>query len=515
MVHGPAPAEKPVTLYSGLGPWSHRIATRSPEAQKYFDQGLSLVFGFNRYEGLRSFRKAAEFDPQAPMAWWGIAFALGPYINMDGDDSYNIAQSCAAVAKGLALKAAPAERRYLEAANSRCPAFADPARYIKAAHDLAADYPDDLDAQTLYADALMIPTRWHWYTATGAPAAGVSEAEHTLEAVLRRYPNHPGANHLYIHAVESSPTPERAVPSADRLMGIVPAEGHMVHMPGHIWLVLGDWEHAVSVNERAVEADKAYLKQSNVVGSYYPYYLHNIQFILYARSMQGRLAATRAAEKQLAEAAAPIVQTMPEMAAMYGYTVTLTDLRMSRWDDFLAAPKPAVPDPATQALWRYARTLAFVFKGRAAEARTERAEFEKVRRTIDPKAPWGQNTATAVMNMASVILEARMQTSPAAAVPLWKRAVALQDALTYDEPPAWYYPVRESLGAALLQAKDAAGAEAVFHEGLRRSPNNGRMLFGLLESLKAQNKTDAIAEVQREFDNAWKGADLTLKLNEL
>jgi len=239
----PQSREKPVILYGGTGAWSHAIATHSPEAQKYFDQGLSLTYGFNRYEGLRPFRKAAELDPEAPMAWWGIALALGPYINMDGDPSFNIAESCAAVKKGLALpKVEIAERDWLEAAATRCPDYADPSQYIRAMKALAAKYPDDLDAQTLYADSLMTPVRWYWYSNSGQPAAGVEEAEHALEAVLRRNPNHPGANHLYIHAVESSPTPERAVASAQRLMGIVPSEGHMVHLPGHIWLVLGDSE---------------------------------------------------------------------------------------------------------------------------------------------------------------------------------------------------------------------------------------------------------------------------------
>jgi tetratricopeptide (TPR) repeat protein len=520
-IHAQTP-EKPITLYPGLGPAKHPITTSNPEAQKYFDQGLSLTWGFNRYEGLRSFRKAAELDPQAPMPYWGIAFALAPYINMDGDPSFDIKASCEALTKGLALKNInPTERAYLEAANTRCPVFADPARYIKAAQDLAARYPDDLDAQVLYADALMVPVRWHWYNSNGAPAQGVTEAEHTLEAVLRRYPNHPGANHLYIHAVESSPNPERAVPSAQRLMGIVPAEGHMVHMPGHIWLAIGDWDNAVSVNERAVEADKAYLKQTNVTGSYYPYYLHNIQFILFARSMQGRLAATRAAEKQLAEAAAPITKvmpemvSMPEMAPMIDAAITMTEVRMARWDDILAAAKPKAGDPVTQALWRFSRTVALAAKNRLPEARTERTAFEALRKTLDRKMPWGENNAGDILDLASVVLEARTQSTPAAAVPFWKRAVAMQDALVYDEPPDWYYPVRESLGAALLLAKDAAGAEAVFHEGLRKSPNNGRMIFGLLQSLKAQNKSAAVAEVQREFDRAWQGADVQLKLGDL
>lgn len=508
--------EKPVILYGGTGAWSHPIATKSAEAQKYFDQGLSLTYGFNRYEGLRSFRKAAELDPSAPMTWWGMAMALGPYINMDGDPSFDIKASCAAVDKGLALpNVTGIELEWLHAAATRCPDFAEPARYVQAMKALAAKYPDDLDAQTLYADSLMIPTRWKWYSNTGEPASGLTEAEHALEAVLRRSPNHPGANHLYIHAVESSLTPERAVPSAQRLMGIVPSEGHMVHMPGHIWLVLGDFENAVSVNERAVAADRKYISQSGVSGSYYMYYLHNIQFILYARSMQGRVAATRAAEKQTTDAMAPMAAMMPEMAATFESTNKLYELRMNHWDDLLAAPQPKSENPLLMTVWRYSRALSYAMKGRMDAARQERDQFETSRKVLDAKTPWGQNSTGDVMALAAAILEARLAGTAAAAVPIWKRAVALQDALIYDEPPAWYYPVRESLGAALVLAGDAPGGEAVLHEGLRRSPNNGRMLFALLESLRAQGKNDAAREVQVEFNRAWTGADLKLKLNEL
>jgi tetratricopeptide (TPR) repeat protein len=511
----PAP-EKPVTLYPGLGVWKHAIATNNPTAQKYFDQGLALVYGFNRYEALRSFRKAAELDPGAAMAYWGIAASLGPYINMDGDPTFDIKESCAAVQKGLALKNVSAsERDWLEAAATRCPDFADPARYIAAMRDLAAKYPDDLDARTFYAEALMIPTRWHWYLNDGKPAAGIAEAEQTLEAVIRRNNVHPGANHLYIHAVESSPTPERAIPSAQRLMGIVPAGGHMVHMPGHIWLVVGDFNQAVNVNERAAEVDRKYFAQTGVMGSYYMYYLHNLDFILYARAMQGRIADTKKAERQLSEAAAPMIQQMPEMASLFSSAVTMAELRNCRWDDLIAAPKPQSPDPVIQIVWKYARALSLAMRGRTDEARREQTEFEALRKSVDPKSSWGENSTADVMAMASAVLDARVAAAPADSIAALRKAVGLQDALTYDEPPAWYYPIRESLGAALLRAGDAVGAEAIFREGIRKSPNNGRMLFGLIESLKAQDKTAAAALVQKELDAAWNGADLKLRLSDL
>jgi hypothetical protein len=226
------PQEKPVALYKGLGAWKHAITTRNADAQKYFDQGLNLLYGFNRYEALRSFRKASQLDPSATMTYWGMAMSQGPYINMDGDPSFDNKGACAAVDAGrkATVTATPRELAYLDAVASICPEY-KPDAYIAAAKKLAAAYPDDLDAQTLYAESLMIPVRWHWYSPDGKPAEGMPECERVLESALRRWSDHPGANHYYIHAVESSPTPERAIPSAQRLMGAVPWAGHMVHMP--------------------------------------------------------------------------------------------------------------------------------------------------------------------------------------------------------------------------------------------------------------------------------------------
>jgi tetratricopeptide (TPR) repeat protein len=509
-------AEKPVVLYKGLGVWKHPVATGNPEAQKFFDQGLALLYGFNRYEALRSFRKAAELDPKAVMAYWGMAMAQGPYINMDGDPSFDLKGACAAVDAGRKLTQAPErERGYLEAVATWCPEYR-PAAYIDAARVHATRYPDDLDAQTFYAESLMIPTRWHWYGADGKPAKGVAEAEHALEAVLRRWPGHPGANHYYIHAVESSPNPERAIPSAQRLMGITPAEGHMVHMPGHIWLVTGDWETAASVNERAATVDREYFAATNVTGgTYTPYYLHNLDFIRYARSMQGRKADALRAADFLNEANAPMAQAMPEMADPVVAVVLFTHLRFQDWDYVLKAAQPNEKMKVGNAMWYYARAVALAARGDRTVALQERDALAKARAAVPPERTWGQNKVADVLAMASETLAARLAASPSEAVPHWQRAVEMQDALTYDEPPAWYYPLRESWGAALLRAGRAADAEKVFREGVKRSPRNGRMLFGLLESLKAQKKMEDAAWVQREFDAVWAKADVKLRVEDL
>ncbi|HEV3334383.1 MAG TPA: hypothetical protein VG096_25525 [Bryobacteraceae bacterium] len=514
--HPAAPApEKPVVLYKGLGAWHHPIATRSPDAQKFFDQGLALLYGFNRYESLRSFRKASELDPQAAMTFWGMAMAQGPYINMDGDPSYDLKSACMAIDSGRKLSGAPErEKAYLEAAATWC-GDSKPDAYPTAMRALTARYPDDLDALTIFAESLMIPTRWHWYRADGTPAEGVAEAERALETVLRRWPDHVGANHYYIHAVESSPNPERAIQASLKLMGQVSGMGHLVHMPGHIWLVLGDWETAVDVNTRAVAADSEYFAATNVTGTYFPYYLHNLDFIRYARSMQGRKADAFRAAETISAGAAPMVQVMPEMSEQIFPAVLFTHLRFADWDYVLKAAQPEEKLKVSTAVWRLARTLALAGRGDKAGAGRERDAFESLRSTLPADSSWGQNKTADVLAMASEILAARVASAPAEAVEHWQRAVSLQDGLTYDEPPAWYYPLRESLGAALLRAGQPGQAQAVFRDGVKRSPRNGRMLFGLMESLKADGKMEAADEVKREFDACWAKADVKLRLEDL
>jgi tetratricopeptide (TPR) repeat protein len=502
--------EKPVALYSGTGAWKHPITTTNPEAQKYFDQGLSLMYGFNRYEALRSFRKAAELDPLAPMAQWGIAMATGPYVNMDGDPTYDMKTSCAASEEGLRLNGSDREHAYLEAAAARCPEFKAPEVYIEKMRAIAARWPDDLDALTLYAESLMVPTRWHWYANDGSPARGMPEAETALESVLRRWPDHAGANHLYIHAVESSRTPERAIPSAQRLMGITPGEGHMVHMPGHIWLVLGDWEMAATVNEHAAEVDRRYFATTGVTGgSYMMYYMHNLHFVAYARAMQGRRADGLKAAANLGAAMAPMVDAMPEMVETFVPVPWFSLMRFGEWDAVLKLEPPKPTQKLATAFWRYGRALAFQSKTNGAAADRERDAFEEIRKAIPADASWGQNAAGPVLSLASEVLAARIA---GGAVTHLRRAVEIEDGLVYDEPPAWYYPVRESLGAALLRDGLAAEAEMVFREGVRRSPRNGRMLFGLMESLRAQAKVEQAEWVKKEFEAAWAKADIRLSI---
>jgi tetratricopeptide (TPR) repeat protein len=514
--HHAALPEKPVTLLKGLGAWHHAIATKNPQAQKYFDQGLALMYGFNRYEALRSFSKAAELDPSSAMAWWGVAMSLGPSINMDLDGDVDMKKSCAAVETARKLTAAPAhERAWIDAVGTRCPEY-QPGPYAEAMRKLRERYPDDLDALTLYAESLMLPVRWRWYDNAGKPAEGVAEAEHVLEEVLRRSPDHPGANHFYIHAVESSRTPERAIPSAQRLMGIVPSAGHLVHMPGHIWMVLGDYEMAASVNDRAAAVDRQYMAATGVTQSaYVGYYIHNMHFVTYARSMQGRMQDSLRAADEIAAAVKPMTEAMPEMVDAFGSLSLLVRVRFQRWDELLAAPAPGEKLTINAALRHFARALALQAKGRHAEAVSEQAAFETAGGKVPATAMWGNNKPAEMLALAAEVLSARLATSPGEAIPHWQRAVDLQDGFIYDEPPAWYYPIRESLGAALLRAGKAPDAEKVFREGLRRSPRDGRMLFGLREALKARHETPAAEWVDREFQEAWKHADVKIRIEDL
>jgi hypothetical protein len=332
---------------------------------------------------------------------------------------------------------------------------------------------------------------------------------------MRRYPDHPGANRLYIHAVEMSPSPERAIPSAQRLMGIMPAAGHMVHMPAHIWAILGDWQMAAGVNERAAEVDREYFAKSGVQGVYLGYYLHNLHFVAYARGMQGRAGDAIAAADLLARETAPAVDTMPEMADVFAPYGIFARLRFGRWDEMLSFPEPSGKLLVSNSLWHWGRAIAWAAKGDGAAASDEAELFRAGKSKIPRQWSWINNKAVDVVALADAILQARLSPDEKTALESWRRAVTLQDQLHYDEPQPWYMPLRESLGGSLLRSGDASAAEAVFREGLRRSPRNGRMLFGLMRSLELQSKTEAAGFVRNEFEREWKQADGTLRAEDL
>jgi len=489
---------QPVQLLPGLGNHHHPIATKSPEAQKFFDQGLALAWAFNRAEAARSFRRAAELDPSAAMPWWGVSLSLGRHMNMDIDQDVDAAGAFAAIEKAssLMVSAPENEKAYIEALGKRCSGAAnqDGARlddeYASAMRQLAARYPDDLDAQTLFADSLLNRHRYHWYTAEGHPEEGSEEILAVLTSVILRDPEHYYAHHLYVHELDTSPHPEYALDSAHALHRLTPGAGHLVHMGGHIFMSVGDLEMAARVNEEAAAADRELFKVAPASVVYdYGYYCHNLHFILRARTEQGVYTKAREAADLLVTEAASRSTSMPDMADYYLANRLFLLLRFARWDDVLAEPAPDSKMIMTAALRHYARALAYAGKSDHAKSTEEQQAFSAARAAIPPQTMFLFNPADKIMNIAALVLEARLATDANGAIPFWRRAVEAQDALSYDEPPAWYYWIRQSLGAALLRSGHAAEAEPVFREGLRRAPRNPRLLFGLWNCLEDQGKS--------------------------
>lgn len=517
---------KPATLMSGLGDHHHPVSTTNSEAQRFFDQGLTLVYAFNHEEAIRSFKRAAELDPQLAMAYWGIALALGPNINLDVDPAREkAAYEAAQQALSLSAKAPENERAYIEALVKRysIDPKADLKRlavdYKNAMGELVKRYPDDLDAATLYAESAMNLRPWQLWSKDGRPAEGTEEIVSVLESVLRRDPDHIGAIHYYIHAVEASPHPERALAYVARLAQQVPAAGHLVHMPAHIYVRTGDYESAARSNKEAAEADQAYIKASGSQGIYpLMYYNHNLHFLAHAYSMAGQFAEAMKAARQLESNIAPHVKAMPMLE---GFMLIPTQIlvRFRRWDDILKSPEPDRAMAVTNALWHYARGMAYAATGKIESAEAEQKIFMDAAKAISAQTPFGlNNTGSILMPIAGEVLSARIalaRKDNKAAIELLRKAVAAEDALNYDEPPGWDAPVRESLGGALLLGGNYAEAEKVFREDLAKHPRSGRSLFGLMESLKAQGKKFAAQMVQREFEIAWKNADVQLRIEDL
>jgi tetratricopeptide (TPR) repeat protein len=519
---------RPPALLPGLGQHYHTISTKSSEAQRFFDQGLTLVFAFNHEEAARSFRRAAELDPQSAMAYWGVALALGPCINLDVDPPHERA-AYEAVQKAISLSpgVTESERAYIQALAKRYSAVPGAnlrkldEDYAHAMRELSRRYPDDLDAATLYAESLMDLHPWKLWGLDGRPADGTEEIVAVLESVLRRDPNHVGANHYYVHAVEASPHPEWALASARRLETLAPAAGHLVHMPAHTYFRVGDYPASARSNVVAAETDRVYLRGSGTTGSMYDlmYYAHNLHFLAASNSMAGNFADAKRAADELAAHVSDMVTGMP-MFEVYVPTPTFVLLRFHRWDEVLKLPPPNPSLVMTTAFWHFARGSAAAAKGQIAMAEAEQRSLETARKEMPATAEFSffSNKAQAFLDLAENILEARITEARGGhkgAIEYWKNAVQIQDRLYYGEPPEWFYPVRESLGAALMLNGQATEAEAVFRADLEQYPRNPRSLFGLLKSLEAQKKIRDAEWVRREFEAAWKNADVTLELGDL
>lgn len=507
--------QAPPPLYSDLGTHQKAVGTRVPEAQQYFNQGLRLVYGFNHAEAIRSFTRAAELDSACAMCWWGVAYAYGPHVNA-GMDSASGVQAYQAAQKALTLsrKASPWQQAYIRAVAARYAPVppADRAKldsaYARGMEAVARKYPNDLDAAALYAESLMDLRPWNYWTPEGQPYPGTKEIVRRLERVIARNPEHPGACHYYIHAVEAV-NPQLAVPCAERLARLMPGVGHMVHMPAHIYVRVGRYGDAAASNVHAIHTDETFIEGQKPVTVYsLAYYPHNIHFLAFVSTMAGQsaraLEAARTLKSKVNLDVARGVPMLQEMVPYYALTLTT----FGRWDDVLAEPLPPADIRMPVAMAHYARGVAHAAKGHPAEAA---AALDTVK-AIDEATPADAPAKTAVSIAAHALMGeiATRGGKTDEGIAHFQEALKIEDAGLYFEPPKWYYPIRQSLGAALLKAGRPAEAEAVYREDLKRFPENGWSLFGLAAALRAQGKSAEAAAVDQRFSKAWSAADVKL-----
>ncbi|HTC24311.1 MAG TPA: hypothetical protein VK688_08120 [Gemmatimonadales bacterium] len=508
-----------VPLYTDLGAHHHPI-TASPEAQSYFDQGLRLVYAFNHDEAIASFKEGARQDPSCAMCWWGVALALGPNINLPMDPKLEpVAWDAIQKAAALAPKVKPEERDYIAALSQRYGnkpekrATLDSA-YADAMRSLHSKYPEDLDAATLYAEALMDLQPWNYWTMGGQPKGAIEEIVSTLETVVAKDPNNPGGCHYYIHAVEASTAPEKALPCADRLAQLMPGAGHIVHMPAHVYMRVGRYDLAVEHNKHAAHEDLGFIERRHPMGMYPLIYTnHNYHFLWAALSMQGRATEAIEAARELVRRTPPeAIRQFPPME-YYSPTPYAALARFERWNQLLEEPAPPEDLKYTTGFYHYTRGLAFSATGKPAEAKAERGKLAAIEAAMPPDQMANLNSMKVILGIARRHLDAELaiqQGRRDVAVKELREAVTMEDSLTYDEPPPWYLPMRQVLGKTLLAAGKAKEAEAVYREDLKHNRENGWSLHGLALALAKQGKAKEAAAITTRFKEAWAEADYRL-----
>jgi tetratricopeptide (TPR) repeat protein len=516
-------SEKGAPLFKGLGKLHYAITTRSSAAQKYFNQGLTLLYAFNHGEAGRSFMEVIRLDSSCAMAWWGMGMVLGPNYNVPLNPT-TLTEINNAMDKAVALSgnATPKEKALINALAKRFPRTEVKdmgpynAAYAQAMKEAHEQFPNDMDIAALYADALMNEHPWDLFEKNGPAKPWTGNILSTIEKILAKDPNHPGANHLYIHAMEASPEPSKALPSADKLQDMIPAAGHMVHMPSHIYIRTGHYHKGVLTNEKAVEVDSTYVAQCKATG-FYPMllYPHNIHFMAACAFLEGN-------SKKALDAAWKISRKadrkyLSELATVQHYYIIpyYVMVHLGKWNDILNLPMPGESLKYPRAIWHYARGMAYAAKNDLENAGSELASVKKYLEDESLKSfrIWDLNSAHEVINIAALILEAEIamfKKQYDQSVTLLQKAVVIEDGLMYQEPPDWFFSTRHSLGHVLLQAGRYAEAEKVYLDDMKTYPENGWALIGLYNSFKGQGKTSDADAVKKRFDQAWQWSDIKI-----
>jgi tetratricopeptide (TPR) repeat protein len=517
----PSPTGALAPRLQNLGSHTFPVSTRNRDAQRFMNQGLNLAYAFNHAEARRAFREAARLDPNLAMAYWGQALVLGPNINAlmepnEEPQAYELVQR----AVSLRRRASAREQAYIDALARRYSGRAEDrtarnVAYATAMRAVHQRFPQDLDAAMLYVESMMDLRPWGYWQGDGTPHEETAEIVSITEQVMARNPRHPGALHMYIHLLESTVTPEKAERAADTLLTLMPAAGHMVHMPGHIYQRVGRYADAIRSNQLAIAADEDYISQCRAQGLYPAgYYPHNIHFLWFAATFDGRSRLAIESARNLASKIDDAALREAPMTAGFRLVPYYALTRFGRWDEMLREPEPPAYSAALRAAWHYARGLSFVATNRLPDAERELAALNALLADESMKQPlFSPNTAGAALAPAPEVLTGEIAAARGdfdRAIAHLDRAVRLEDSLVYTEPSEFHFPPRHALGAVLLQAGRAAEAETVYWEDLRRNRENGWALFGLLQALQAQNKSDLAALVEVRFKRAWARGDIPL-----
>lgn len=506
-------------VFEGMGSHTRTITTTSPEAQQYFDQGLAWMYAFNHDEAIRSFARAAELDPECAMAWWGIALCEGPNYNDPVMTEERSAASWGALQEALARieNTTPLERALIEALSKR---YAKPwpedrtaleQAYADAMAQVWQDHPDDSDVGTLYAEAMMIQRPWKLYDVDRKPEGDTPLIVATLDRVLELDPANPGANHLYIHAVEPSDDPGQGIAAADRLRDLVPGAGHLNHMPSHIYVQTGQWDKSVEQNAQAMKADAQYRSLSPDQGIQHMYMVHNAHMLAYSAMMVGReTEAMNAARAMWANVPEGVLEGVAPFLDLWMTSVYDVQKRFGRWDDILAEPAPPDFLPITTAVWRAHRAIAHAAKAQFAEAEQEYEAFQVAKAAIPEESVFGNDPSHRILEVSDLFVAAEIALQKGEwdnAAGLLEQAVEVEDSLSYGEPPQWLQPTRHTLGAVYLKSGRFPEAERVYREDLVKWPGNGWSLYGLSRALEAQQRTAEAADVESRYLAAWAKAD--------